>query len=163
MLEGKFFLGKVIKPKPKIPYLYFIRKSNIFQRVTPRIKKNIKKKVVKMKGKLKSFEELIRPIISEDDIKFYHHLAELVGKIGQEKEITEEDELPDYPDISDEEVDIRVEILLRGQKDSEVLHRKSLNNISFQLNKKALEGCQAKELIQLYNEEIGSFLDDFIF
>ena len=113
--------------------------------------------------KMKSFEELIRPVISEDDIKFYHHLAELVGKVSQEKEITEESELPDYPDISDEEVDTRVEIFLRGHKDVERLHREKINNISFQLNRKVAEGCQAKELIQFYNESIGRFLDDFIF
>jgi len=110
-----------------------------------------------------SFEELIRPTISEDDIKFYHHLAELVEKVGQEKEITEESELPDYPDISDEEIDIRLEILLRGQRDAEVLHREKINNISFQLNRKVAEGCQAQELIRFYNESIGSLLDDFIF
>jgi len=118
-----------------------------------------------MKGELKrkSFEELIKPIISEDDIKFYHHLAELVEGIRQEKEITEESELPDYPDVSDEEVDIRVEVLLRERKDVERLHREKINNISFQLNRKVAEGCQAKELITFYNESIGSFLDDFIF
>jgi len=110
-----------------------------------------------------SFEELIRPTISEDDIKFYHHLAELVEKVGQEKEITEESELPDYPDISDEEVDARVEIFIRSHKDIENLHREKINNISFQLNRKVAEGCQAKELIAFYNESIGSLLDDFIF
>jgi len=113
--------------------------------------------------KRKSFEALIKPVISEDDIKFYHHLAELVGKVGQEKEITEENELPDYPDVSDEEVDIRVEVLLREHKDVERLHREKINNISFQLNRKVAEGCQAKELIQFYNESIGSFLNAFVF
>ena len=118
-----------------------------------------------MKGELKrkSFEELIKSTISEDNIKYFLHLTELVEGIRQEKEITEESELPDYPDISDEEVDARVEIFIRSHKDIENLHREKINNISFQLNRKVAEGCQAKELIAFYNESIGSLLDDFIF
>ena len=111
----------------------------------------------------KSFEELAGPINQEDDLKFYYHLAELAKEVSQEKEIFGADELPDYPEISDEEIDIRATILMRTYRDVEKSHRKKINDISYQLNKKTVEGCQTKELIQLYNKEIGSFLDDFIF
>ena len=118
-----------------------------------------------MKGELKrkSFEELMRLIISENDIKFCHHIAELIEGVRQKKEITEEDELPDYPDVPDEEVDIRVGVFLNGYKDAENLLRKALNNLSFQVNRKILEGCQGEELLQFYNESVGAVLNAFVF
>ena len=61
-----------------------------------------------MKRELKSFEELAGPINQEEDLKFYYHLAELAKEVSQEKEIFGADELPDCPEVSDEEVDIRV-------------------------------------------------------
>ena len=118
-----------------------------------------------MKGELKrkSFNELVGLEGPEDDLKFYYHVAKLAKVVDQEKEIFRAEDLPEQPDISDEEVEIRAKVFLRAFKQTEKLHRERINNISFQLNKKALEGCQVKELIQLYNETIGRFLDDFIF
>lgn len=75
----------------------------------------------------------------------------------------EPEDLPDYPDVSDEEVDIRLQIFLNGVRVVEKSHRKRINNLSFKLNKKILEGCQAKELIQSYNEGVRRLLDDFVF
>jgi len=118
-----------------------------------------------MKGELKrkNFNELMGLEGPDSDLKYYYHIAKLVKVVDQEKEIFREADLPERPDVSDEEVEIRAKVFLRAFKETERLHRKRINNISFQLNKKALEGCQVKELIQLYNEEIGGFLDDFIF
>lgn len=93
-----------------------------------------------MKGELKSFEELM-------------------SGIGD----NEPKDLPDYPDISNEEVDIRAQIFLNGWQEAEKVYRKLINNISFRLNIKLAEGCQSKELIQFYNQKIGGFLDDFVF
>ena len=111
----------------------------------------------------KSFEELIKPVISEDDIKFYHHIADLVEGVKQEKEYIEGEELPDYPDIPDEEVTIRVEVFLRGYQSAESLFRKLINDISFRVNRKILEGCQGEELLQFYNENVGAVLNAFVF
>lgn len=111
----------------------------------------------------KNFEELIRPVISEDDIKFYHHIADLVEGVKQEKEYIEGEELPDYPDIPDEEMTIRVEVFLRGFQNAENLFRKVLNNLSFQVNRKIIEGCQGEELLQFYNEKAGAVLNAFVF
>ena len=90
---------------------------------------------------------------------------ELMGGIGykEPQDIPEEKEFPDYPEVSDEEVDIRAQVFLNGYRVVEESTRKKINDISFQLNQKFVKGCQAKELIQLYNESVGSFLDDFIF
>jgi len=70
---------------------------------------------------------------------------------------------PDYPDISDKEARIRLQVFFNGLEVAEKLHRKWINNLSFQVNKKALEGCQGKDLIRFYNESIGAMLDAFIF
>lgn len=70
---------------------------------------------------------------------------------------------PDYPDISDEEVEIRLQVFFNGWQVAENIHRKLINNLSFQVNKKALEGCQVKDLIEFYNERVGAILNDFIF
>ena len=64
---------------------------------------------------------------------------------------------------SDEEVDIRVEVFLNGYKAAEDSSRRLINDISFRLNNKFVKGGQAKELIQLYNNLIGGFLDDLIY
>ena len=66
-------------------------------------------------------------------------------------------------EISDYEIGERVQSLLNGYRLAENIHKKGLNKLSFQLNRKILEDCQAKELIQFYNESIGRLLDDFIF
>jgi len=66
-------------------------------------------------------------------------------------------------EISDYEVDIRAQVFMNGWQEAEKVHKKLLNNISFQLNKKLAGGCQGEELIRSYNERIGGFLDDFIF
>lgn len=66
-------------------------------------------------------------------------------------------------EISDYEIGERVQSLLNGYRMAENIHREELNKLSFQLNRKMLEGCQGKELIQFYNRRIGSFLNDFIF
>jgi len=66
-------------------------------------------------------------------------------------------------EISEYEVGERVQCFLNGYQIVEKTHRNQLNKISFQLNRKLAEGYQAKELIQFYNESIGSLLDDFIF
>lgn len=72
-------------------------------------------------------------------------------------------EIEDYLDISDEEVGIRLQIFINGLGVAERIHRKLINNLSFQLNRKILEGCQGEDLIQFYNERVGAVLDDFIF
>ena len=108
----------------------------------------------------KSFEELVGV---ESDREWYSCLAKLAEEVSQEKEIFSEDELPDYPEVSDEEVEIRVKVLLRGWKDVERKHRKAINGISFELNRKFAKGCQARELIESYNKMIGQFQDAFIF
>jgi len=66
-------------------------------------------------------------------------------------------------EISDYEIGERVQSLLNGYRIAENIHRKELNKLSFQLNRKILEGCQGKELIRFYDERVGSILDDFIF
>lgn len=89
-----------------------------------------------MSRRLKSFEELISNLEEGDE---------------------EEDE------ITNEEIDIRAEVFLNAFKLAGNLQKERINNLSFQLNGKFVEGCQAPELIQFYNEEVGRFLDDFIF
>jgi len=84
---------------------------------------------------------------------------ELISEIGRD----ESEDLPDYPDVSDEEVDIRAQVFLNGWEEAEKVYKKLINNISFQLNKKFAGDCQAKELIRFYNESVGRLLDDFIF
>lgn len=69
----------------------------------------------------------------------------------------------DYPEETNEEVGIRAEVFLNAYQAAENWHRKQLNNLSFQLNKRFLQGCQAKELIWFYNEKVGGILDDFIY
>ena len=66
-------------------------------------------------------------------------------------------------EISDYEIGERLQSFFNGCRKVENIHRKELNKLSFQLNRKALEGCQGKELIRFYNERVGSILDDFIF
>jgi len=66
-------------------------------------------------------------------------------------------------EISDYEIGERMQSLLSGCQIAENIHRKKLNKLSFQLNRKLLEGCQSKELIRFYNERVGNILDDFIF
>lgn len=66
-------------------------------------------------------------------------------------------------EISGYEIGERVQSLLNGYQIAENIHRKDLNKLSFQLNRKMLEGCRSKELIRFYNERVGSILDDFIF
>ena len=89
----------------------------------------------------------------------------LMGGIGykEPQDIPEDQEFPDYPEVSDEEVDIRAQVFLNGYRLVEESTRKKINNISFQLNRKFAKGCQARELIESYNEMIGQFQDDFIF
>lgn len=71
--------------------------------------------------------------------------------------------IENYPDISDEEIELRLQVFFNGWEVAEKLHRKKLNNLSFQLNRKILEGCQGEDLIRFYNERVGAVLDDFIF
>ena len=66
-------------------------------------------------------------------------------------------------EISDYEIEEREKSLLNGYRIAENIHRKELNKLSFQLNRKILEGCRGKELIRFYNKRVGSVLDDFIF
>lgn len=66
-------------------------------------------------------------------------------------------------EISEYEVGERIQCFINGFQIAEKTHRNQLNKISFQLNRKILEGCQGEELIQFYNDQIGSFLDDFIY
>ncbi|MBA7495748.1 hypothetical protein ES702_06337 [subsurface metagenome] len=66
-------------------------------------------------------------------------------------------------EISDYEIGERLQSFLNGCKIAEDRHRKKLNKLSFQLNKKALEGCPVEEMIRFYNKRVGSILDDFIF
>jgi len=61
------------------------------------------------------------------------------------------------------EAEMRAEVFLNGYRMVEESNRKQINDISFQLNRKFAKGCQARELIESYNEMIGKFLDDFIF
>ena len=88
--------------------------------------------VKKMKGKLKSFNELVE---------------------GIDK----------FADVTDEEAEMRAEVFLNGYRMVEEDHRKKINDISFRLNRKFMKGCQARELIETYNELIGQFQDDSIF
>ena len=87
---------------------------------------------------MKSFEELLNDLESKD--------LDLNGV-----------------EISEYEIGERVQSLLNGYRLAENIHRKELNKLSFKLNRKVLEGCQAKELIQFYNENVGRLLDDNIF
>ena len=66
-------------------------------------------------------------------------------------------------EVTDEEVEIRAEVFLNAYRAAENWHRKQLNNLSFQLNKRFLAGCGARELLWFYNEKIGGILDDFIY
>lgn len=66
-------------------------------------------------------------------------------------------------EISEYEVGERVQCFINGYEIAEKTHRNRLNRISFQLNRKILKGCQGKDLLQLYNDLIGGFLDDFIY
>ena len=61
------------------------------------------------------------------------------------------------------EAEMRAEVFLNGYRLAEEPFRQKLNNLSFQLNRKILAGCQGKELLQFYNERVGAVLDDFIF
>ena len=72
-------------------------------------------------------------------------------------------DLPEGKEITDEEVTIRAGAFLSGFRLVEQTMRGRLNNLSFQVNKKALAGCQVKELIQFYNERVGAVLDAFVF
>ena len=72
-------------------------------------------------------------------------------------------DLPEGKEITDEEVTVRANIFLNGYRVVEKAHRKIINDISFQLNRKFAKGCQARELIESYNVLIGRFQDDFIF
>lgn len=72
-------------------------------------------------------------------------------------------ELEVEPPCTDEEAEKRAEVFLNGYRIAENYCRKHINNISFQLNNKFAKGGQAKELIRLYNERIGGFLDDLIY
>jgi len=65
--------------------------------------------------------------------------------------------------ITSYEIEERAQCLLNGYRLAENIHKRLINNISFRLNRKILEGCQGKELIRFYNERVGSVLDDFIF
>ena len=69
----------------------------------------------------------------------------------------------DYLEETNEEVEIKAEVFLNGYRLAEDCQRKLINNLSFQLNKRFLQGCQAKELIWFYNEKVGGILDDFIY
>ena len=71
-------------------------------------------------------------------------------------------DLPEGKEITDEEVTVRVDVFLNGWGMAEKTYRKLFNNLSFQVNKKALEGCQVKELIEFYNERVGRILDAFV-
>ena len=61
------------------------------------------------------------------------------------------------------EAEMRAEVFLNGYRMVEEDHRKRINDISFRLNRKFVKGCQARELIETYNELIGQFQDDLIF
>ena len=95
-----------------------------------------------MKGELKrkSFEELTKVIGYDEEPK----------------------DLPEGQYISDEEVSLRVQIFINAWQEAENLHRKLLNNLSFAVNRKILEGCQGEELIEFYNSRVGAILDAFI-
>jgi len=69
----------------------------------------------------------------------------------------------DYPEETNEEVGIRVEVFLNAYQAAENWHRKQLNNLSFQLNKLFISGASTGELIRIYNEGAGGILDDFIY
>ena len=66
-------------------------------------------------------------------------------------------------EISDYEVGERVQSLLNGYQMAENRQRKELNKLSFQVNRKILEGCQGEKLLQFYNERVGAVLDDLVF
>lgn len=83
--------------------------------------------------------------------------------VGLEVDIDEPRDLPEGKEITNEEVDIRAQVYLNGYEQAERGIRKGINNISFQLNRKFVKGCQAGELLQFYNERIGGFLDDLIY
>ena len=72
-------------------------------------------------------------------------------------------DLPEGKVITDEECEVRAQVFLNGYRMVEESIRKQINNISFQLNRKFVKGCYAKELIETYNEMIGRLQDDFIF
>lgn len=69
----------------------------------------------------------------------------------------------DGVEISDYEIGERIQCFLNGYQLAENIHKRLINNISFQLNIKFVKGYQIKELIQFYNEQIGGFLDDLIY
>ena len=80
---------------------------------------------------------------------------ELMAEVKQPGEVEEA--------CSDEEAEKRAEVFLNGYKAAERYSRRKINNISFQLNRKFKEGCQAGELLNFYNKRIGGFLDDLIY
>jgi len=121
-----------------------------------------------MKGELKrkSFEELMGSGYSEEEIERAENkmvMAQIIREVKAEKEPKEGDPMPDYPDIPDEEIPIRIKIFLRGCKQEDDNHRLLLNALTFELNKGFKEGCQAKELIEFYNLQMGAILDAFVF
>lgn len=66
-------------------------------------------------------------------------------------------------EISDYEIGERAQCWLNGYQMAENIHRKEINKLSFQLNRKIVEGCQGEDLIRFYNKRAGVILDDFIF
>lgn len=98
--------------------------------------------------KIKSFEELLEGLESQEEIRT-ESLEPVETDLNGVK-------------ISEYEVGERIGAFLNGVRLTENRVRKAINNISFQLNRKMLKGCQTEELIQFYNKRIGGFLDDFI-
>lgn len=66
-------------------------------------------------------------------------------------------------EITEYEVEERAQCFLNGWRIAEKVYRKKINNISFELNRKLLQGCRSEILILFYNERIGGLLNDFIF
>ena len=65
-------------------------------------------------------------------------------------------------DLTEKEVDTRVQVILNGYELAEKGIRKHINDISFDLNIKYKEGYTSQELIKLYNQNIGGLLDAFV-
>lgn len=64
---------------------------------------------------------------------------------------------------TEKEAEKRAEVFLNGYRVAEQRSRRLINDISFRLNNKLAKGCQAKQLIKLYNQSVGRLLDDFIY
>jgi len=65
-------------------------------------------------------------------------------------------------DLTEKEVDTRVQVFLNGYELAEKGIRKHINDISFDLNIKYKEGYTSQELIKFFNQNIGGLLDAFV-